>query len=172
MREIIRFAWGNSSLGDFLVAMSGKGLVALEFSSNRSRAEDALRGRFPEADIIGSEHELTDVLEKVQRAIEAPGFDPAIPLDLRGTPYEIEVWSMLRAIPVGETTNYGALAAKLGTRDARDVTEAIACNPVAVLVPCHRVVKKDGAISGYRWGVKRKRELLARERRFGTVRPV
>jgi AraC family transcriptional regulator of adaptative response/methylated-DNA-[protein]-cysteine methyltransferase len=168
MREIIRFAWGSSSLGDFMVAMSGKGLVALEFSSNRAAAEDALRVRFPEADIIDSEQELTDVLEKVHRVIEAPGFDPAIPLDLRGTPYEIEVWSMLRAIPVGETTNYGALAAKLGTHDARDVTEAIACNPIAVLVPCHRVVKKDGSISGYRWGIKRKRELLARERRFGT----
>jgi AraC family transcriptional regulator of adaptative response/methylated-DNA-[protein]-cysteine methyltransferase len=165
MREIIRFAWGSSSLGDFMVAMSGKGLVALEFSSNRSAAEDALRVRFAEADIIDSEQELTDVVEKVQRVIEAPGFDPAIPLDLRGTPYEVEVWSMLRAIPVGETTNYGALAAKLGTRDARDVTEAVACNPIAVLVPCHRVVKKDGSISGYRWGVKRKRELLARERR-------
>ncbi|WP_027580454.1 methylated-DNA--[protein]-cysteine S-methyltransferase [Bradyrhizobium sp. Ai1a-2] len=168
MREIIRFAWGSSSLGDFIVAMSDKGLVALEFSSDRSAAEDALRVRFPEADIIGSEPELTDVLSKVQRVIEAPGFDPAIPLDLRGTPYEVEVWSMLRAIPVGETTNYGALAAKFGTRDAREVTEAIACNPVAVLVPCHRVVKKDGSISGYRWGVKRKRELLARERRSGA----
>jgi AraC family transcriptional regulator of adaptative response/methylated-DNA-[protein]-cysteine methyltransferase len=168
MREVIRFAWGNSFLGDFMVAMSGKGLVALEFSTNHSGVEDALRLRFPEAEIIGSEQELTDVLEKVQRVIEAPGFDPAIPLDLRGTPYEIEVWSMLRAIPVGETTNYGALAAKLGTRDAREVTEAIACNPVAVLVPCHRVIKKDGSISGYRWGVKRKRELLARERRSGA----
>jgi AraC family transcriptional regulator of adaptative response/methylated-DNA-[protein]-cysteine methyltransferase len=89
---------------------------------------------------------------------------------LRGTPYEVEVWSMLRAIPAGEMTNYGALAAKLGTRDAREVTEAIACNPIAVLVPCHRVIKKDGSISGYRWGVKRKRELLAREQRSGVFR--
>jgi AraC family transcriptional regulator, regulatory protein of adaptative response / methylated-DNA-[protein]-cysteine methyltransferase len=172
MREIIRFAWGKSALGDFMVAMTGKGLVALEFSSNRAAAEDALGVRFPEADVIGSTKELTDILEKVQRAIEAPGFDPVIPLDLRGTPYEVEVWSMLRAIPVGETTNYGSLAAGLGSRDAREVTEAIACNPVAVLVPCHRVVKKDGSISGYRWGVKRKRELLARERRSGVFRPV
>ena len=172
MREIIRFAWGNSSLGDFMVAMSGNGVVALEFSSNRSAAEDALRVRFPGADIIDGGQELTDILEKVQRAIEVPADDPAIPLDLRGTPYEVEVWSMLRAIPVGETTNYGSLAAKLGTRDAREVTEAIACNPVAVLVPCHRVIKKDGSISGYRWGVKRKRELLARERRPGGSRPV
>ena len=168
MRETIRFAWGISSLDDFMVAMSDKGLVALDFSANRSATEDALRARFPEASVMSHQQDLSDVLEGVRRAIEEPGFDPAIALDLRGTPYELEVWSMLRAIPVGETTNYGALAAKLGTRDARDVTEAIAHNPVAVLVPCHRVIKKDGAISGYRWGFRRKRELLARERRGTT----
>lgn len=164
MREIIQFAWGICSLGDFIVAMSDKGIVALEFSSNRAEPEGALRAHFPEAEIIGDQQGLGDVLEKVHRALEEPGFDPAIPLDLRGTPYEVEIWSMLRAIPLGETTSYGALAAKLGTRDARDVTEAIARNPIAVLVPCHRVIKKDGSISGYRWGVKRKRELLKREK--------
>src|SRR5262245_8666276 len=163
MPEIIRFAWRISSLGDFMVAMSDSGLVALEFGSNHSETENELRIRFPGADIIDSEKELSDVLERARRAIEEPGFDPAIPLDLRGTRHDVEVWSMLRAIPVGETTNYGALAAKLGTRDAREVTEAIARNPVAVLVPCHRVIKKDGSISGYRWGFRRKRELLARE---------
>src|SRR5262249_56558285 len=103
----------------------------------------------------------------MNRGIEGPGFDAAVSLDLRGTPYEVEVWSMLGTIPVGETTNYGALAAKLGTRDAREVTEAIACNPIAVLVPCHRVIKKDGSISGYRWGLKRKRQLLDREKGAG-----
>ncbi len=169
MREIIRFAWGISSLGDFMVAMSDKGLVTLEFSSLHFAMEDALRVRFPEADVIDSQDGLSDFLERVNRAIEEPGFDPGVPLDLRGTAYEVEVWSMLRAIPVGETTNYGALAAKLGTRDARDVTEAIASNPIAVLVPCHRVIKKDGSISGYRWGFKRKRELLARDQRSGAA---
>ena len=169
MREIIHFAWGISSLGDFMVAMSDRGLVTLEFGSHHSAMEDALRVRFPEADVIDSQGGLSDVLERVNRAIEEPGFDPAVPLDLRGTPYEVEVWSMLRAIPVGETTNYGALAAKLGTRDAREVTDAIACIPIAVLVPCHRVIKKDGSISGYRWGFKRKRELLAREQRSGAA---
>lgn len=172
MREIIRFAWGNSSLGDFMVAVSDNGLVAVEFNSHHSALEDVLRIRFSEADVIDGQDELTDVLEKVERAIEDPGFDPAVPLDLRGTPYEVGVWSMLRAIPVGETTTYGALAAKLGTRDARQVTEAIACNPIAVLVPCHRVIKKNGAISGYRWGVKRKRALLAREQRAGVFQLV
>jgi AraC family transcriptional regulator of adaptative response/methylated-DNA-[protein]-cysteine methyltransferase len=165
MREIIRFAWGSSSLGDFMVAISDKGLVAIEFSSRSAATEDALRSRFPQARVVEGQERLAHVLERVTRAIEKPGFDPAIPLDLRGTPYEVEVWSMLRAIPAGQTTSYGALAAKLGTSDAREVTEAIACNPIAVLVPCHRVIRKDGSISGYRWGVKRKRELLAREQR-------
>jgi AraC family transcriptional regulator of adaptative response/methylated-DNA-[protein]-cysteine methyltransferase len=163
MREVIRFGWGSSSLGAFLVAMSDRGLVALEFSSNCASTEESLRTRFPEAEVIDSRAELAEPLEIAKRAIEEPGFDPAIPLDMRGTPYEVEVWSMLRALPVGETTSYAALAARLGTRDAREVTEAVASNPIAVLVPCHRVIKKDGSISGYRWGVKRKRELLARE---------
>jgi AraC family transcriptional regulator, regulatory protein of adaptative response / methylated-DNA-[protein]-cysteine methyltransferase len=172
MREIIRFAWGTGSLGDIMVAMSDRGLVAVEFGSSRALTEDTLRARFPEADVVDNQQGLIDVLDKVNRALDEPGFDPALPIDLRGTPYEVEVWSMLRAIPAGETTNYGTLAARLGTRDAREVTEAIARNPIAVLVPCHRVIKKNGAISGYRWGVKRKRELLAREQRPAWFRLV
>jgi AraC family transcriptional regulator of adaptative response/methylated-DNA-[protein]-cysteine methyltransferase len=165
MSETIRLAWGISSLGEFMVAMSGKGLVAVEFGPDHDATEEALRARFANADIIANQQELRNIIERVGQAIEEPALDPAAPLDLRGTPYEIGVWSMLRAIPAGETTNYGALAAKLGTRDAREVTDAIARNPIAVLVPCHRVIKKDGSISGYRWGVRRKRELLRREQR-------
>jgi AraC family transcriptional regulator of adaptative response/methylated-DNA-[protein]-cysteine methyltransferase len=170
MREIIRFAWSTSSLGDFLLAASNKGLVALEFSSDRFASKDALRARFPQADVIDDQEGLAGDIRKAERAIEDPSFDAGVPLDLRGTPYEVGVWSMLRAIPVGETTTYGALAAKLGMRDARELTGAISSNPIAVLVPCHRVIKKDGSISGYRWGFKRKRELLARERRLGASR--
>jgi AraC family transcriptional regulator of adaptative response/methylated-DNA-[protein]-cysteine methyltransferase len=167
MLEIIHFAWGMSSLGDFVVAMSGKGVVALEFSSHRTAMEDALRARFPASELVESQIDLADVLDKIGRAVEQPGFDPGLPIDLRGTTYEVNVWTMLQSIPVGETTSYGALAAQLGTRDARDVTKAIASNPIAVLVPCHRVIKKDGSISGYRWGVRRKRTLLEREQENG-----
>jgi AraC family transcriptional regulator, regulatory protein of adaptative response / methylated-DNA-[protein]-cysteine methyltransferase len=163
MGEIVRFAWGTSSLGDFMVAMSERGLVALEFNSRRAPTEETLRVRFPAADVVDSQADLANVVELVGRAIEDPGFDPGLALDLHGTPYEVNVWKLLRSIPAGETTNYGALAAELGTRDARDVTEAIANNHIAVLIPCHRVIKKDGSISSYRWGVKRKRTLLARE---------
>lgn len=165
MRETIRFAWGISSLGDFVIAMSEKGIVALEFSSMHTAMEDALRVRFPEAELERSQEELANVMEVIAGVIDDPASDCDLPLDLRGTPYEVQVWMMLREIPAGQTTNYGALAAKLGSRDPRDVTAAIANNPIAVIVPCHRVIKKDGSISGYRWGVQRKRVLLAREQR-------
>ena len=165
MREIIRFAWGYSSLGDFVVAMSDRGIVALEFSSMHTTMEDALRIRFPEAELERGQEELAAVMETVADLVEDPTKDCGLPLDLRGTPYEVQVWQMLREIPAGETTSYGAFAAKLGSRDPRDVTAAIANNPVAVIVPCHRVIKKDGSISGYRWGVRRKRALLTREQR-------
>jgi AraC family transcriptional regulator of adaptative response/methylated-DNA-[protein]-cysteine methyltransferase len=165
MREIIRFAWGISSLGDFVVAMSEKGLVALEFSSQRAAMEDALRSRFPGAELEHDQAALAGTVDAAAGMIDDPATGSDLPLDLRGTPYEVQVWQMLRDIPAGETTSYGALAARLGTRDAREVTVAIASNPLAIVVPCHRVIKKDGSISGYRWGVQRKRALLAREQR-------
>jgi len=165
MREVIRFAWGTSSLGDYIVALSHQGPVAFEFAGQRAAMEDALRVRFPEAEVVADPEGLSEMVGKLGRIIERPGLDHQIPLDLRGTRYEIDVWQLLRDIPMGETTTYGALAAKLGTRDAREITEAIGANPIAILVPCHRVVKKDGSISGYRWGVYRKRALLAREQK-------
>ena len=163
MHEIIRYAWGTSSLGDICIARSGKGLVAFEFASERAPMEDSLRARFPDANVVSDPEGLTEMVGKMSRLVEQPGFDPGVPLDQRGTRFEIFVWSMLTEVPMGETTCYGALAAKRGTRDARDVTEAIRANSIAILVPCHRVIKKDGAISGYRWGVRRKRTLLERE---------
>jgi AraC family transcriptional regulator of adaptative response/methylated-DNA-[protein]-cysteine methyltransferase len=107
---------------------------------------------------------LSDLARRLAALVDHPGTDPDIALDLRGSDYQRQVWSLVRDIPAGQTTTYGALAAKLGTRDARDVAEAIASTPIAILVPCHRVVKKGGSLSGYRWGFKRKRTLLERER--------
>jgi len=156
MQQTMCYGWGTSSLGDFVAALSRRGLVALEFGSDRPALERALTVRFPGADIVEDQAGLAGAIDALTRAIEEPGSDPGIPLDLRGTSYEIGVWEMLRDIPAGETTHYGALAARLGTRDPREVTAAIANNAVAVLVPCHRVIKKDGSISGYRWGFKRK----------------
>jgi AraC family transcriptional regulator of adaptative response/methylated-DNA-[protein]-cysteine methyltransferase len=167
MHEILRHAWGTSSLGKFLVVASDKGVVAFEFGSGAAALEAALAERFPDADIIADPHALASVVAKLRMLVDAPASDPQLAIDLRGSPYELRVWSMLREIPAGQTTHYGALAAQLGTRDARDVTVAIGANPVAILVPCHRVIKKDGSISGYRWGVSRKRTLLERERALG-----
>jgi AraC family transcriptional regulator, regulatory protein of adaptative response / methylated-DNA-[protein]-cysteine methyltransferase len=170
MHDVIRFAWGTSSLGDFVAARSDKGLVTFEFADQRAAMEDALRARFPDAEVLADQDGLADIVDKLNQAIEHPGFDPEILLDLRGTAYEVSVWRMLGDTPIGETTNYGALAAKLGTRDAREVTEAISANSIAILVPCHRIIKKDGSISGYRWGVRRKRALLERERTAARLR--
>jgi AraC family transcriptional regulator, regulatory protein of adaptative response / methylated-DNA-[protein]-cysteine methyltransferase len=163
MNDIIRYAFGKTSLGDVMVAASERGVTALEFIADRKIAERSLQARFTDAKIISDQAGLSLLLSDIGRVVDRPDLGSDIALDLRGTPYEIRVWNLLREIAIGETTSYGALAAKLGTRDARDVTAAISTNPVAILVPCHRVIKKDGSISGYRWGVPRKRALLERE---------
>jgi AraC family transcriptional regulator, regulatory protein of adaptative response / methylated-DNA-[protein]-cysteine methyltransferase len=165
MTERIRYAFGSSSLGDVFAAVSDRGLVAFEFADRSGEVPEALRAFLPEASFVEDESGLAPLLGKLETLVDRPGEAADIPLDMRGSDYQKKVWSLLREIPSGATTNYGALAAKLGTRDARDVTEAIASNAIAILIPCHRVVKKDGAISGYRWGFKRKRALLAREQR-------
>ena len=171
MSERIRYAWGESSLGTFVVAASDEGLVAFEFAQRDAAALAAFRARFPEAELESDESGLADLLEKLVAVIERPDLDPGIPLDLRGSDFQKKVWSILRRIPAGQTTTYGAIAAAMGSpRDARDVTDAIASNGIAILIPCHRVVKKNGSMSGYRWGAKRKRVLLAREQHRETFR--
>ncbi len=164
--DFLLYAWGQSSLGDFIAARSDRGLVAFEFASADSSVVKDLRERFP--NIVTTEHPsaMAETIAALVHLVDHPHEDPGIPLDIRGTDYDKKVWDLLRDIPPGTTTSYGAIAGKMGTpRDARDATAAIAANRLAILVPCHRVVKKDGSLSGYRWGSKRKRELLERERR-------
>ena len=164
MSESIRYAWGQSSLGAFITAMSQEGVVVFAFTERRSEALATLRARFPAATMELDEAGLVGIVRKLAAVIERPDLDPGLPLDIRGSDYQKQVWAIVRRIPAGQTTHYGAVAAAMGTpRDARDVTDAIATNPIAILIPCHRVVKKDGSLSGYRWGTKRKRVLLARE---------
>jgi AraC family transcriptional regulator, regulatory protein of adaptative response / methylated-DNA-[protein]-cysteine methyltransferase len=168
MREQIRYTWGTSSLGDFIAAVSNEGLVLFEFVKRDGTGLNTLRARFPEASIELDEEGLQEIVTKLADVIEHPASDPGIALDLRGSEFERRVWGFLRGIPAGQTTSYGALAAETGSsHDARAVTEAIANNTIAILIPCHRVVKKDGSLSGYRWGTKRKRELLKREHQGG-----
>lgn len=171
MSDKIHYTWGLSSLGEFMVAASGQGVVAFEFSDDRIGMIKALRERFPGATIEPDMAALSATAHKLQLLIDNPDQDADLAIDPRGSAYEKQVWALLRTIKPGETTNYGSLAAKLGTRDARDVTEAISANTIAILIPCHRVVKKDGSISGYRWGVRRKRALLDRERRIVPLQP-
>jgi AraC family transcriptional regulator, regulatory protein of adaptative response / methylated-DNA-[protein]-cysteine methyltransferase len=164
MQEQIRYAWGASSLGEFIVAVSDVGVLAFEFGDNRAALLSALESRLPEATVVNDPSGLVGTLAELESVVDHPEKDAEIVLDMRGSAYQKQVWTLLREIPCGDTTNYGALAAKLGTRDAREVTEAIGSNTIAILIPCHRVIKKDGSISGYRWGVRRKRALLERER--------
>jgi AraC family transcriptional regulator, regulatory protein of adaptative response / methylated-DNA-[protein]-cysteine methyltransferase len=170
MPNSIRYAWGQSSLGSFMVAVSDLGLVAFEFAEDRAALIEALRRRFPDVVLEEDGAALSDTVEKLARVVDCPGGDPGLALDPQGTKYEKQVWNVLREIPAGHTTTYGAIAAQLGSpRDARDVTEAIAANPIAILIPCHRVVKKDGSVAGYRWAFKRKKTLLAREQSGETL---
>jgi AraC family transcriptional regulator of adaptative response/methylated-DNA-[protein]-cysteine methyltransferase len=157
-------------LGDFITAISQEGLVAFEFTERSNEALAPLRARFPEAALEPDEAGLADVVRQLADVIERPDLDPGIPLDIRGSDYQKKVWGILRRIPAGQTTTYGAIAVEMGTpRDARDVTDAIANNTIAILIPCHRVVKKNGSVSGYRWGTTRKSALLAREQHHGAA---
>lgn len=160
MTEIITHGWGRSALGNFLTAASADGIVAIEFADDRAAAVAKLAGDFPAAQLVADQATVAGVAD----AIDRPGMAPDPALDPRGTPEELRVWQALRRIPAGTTTTYGALAAAFGQPfDARAVAAACAANRIAVLIPCHRVVKKDGSLSGYRWGYGRKRALIDRE---------
>ncbi|HWY24573.1 MAG TPA: methylated-DNA--[protein]-cysteine S-methyltransferase [Nevskia sp.] len=163
MSETIRYAQGDSSLGPFVVAASAAGLVALQFGAADARLPE-LELRFPQAVFSADAQGLAASVETVHRLIEQPGETVDLPLDLRGSEFELRVWRALRKIPPGETSHYGAIAASLGTpRLSREVGQACSDNPLALIVPCHRVLKKDGSLSGYRWGKRLKRTLLERE---------
>jgi AraC family transcriptional regulator of adaptative response/methylated-DNA-[protein]-cysteine methyltransferase len=166
MTETIRYASGQSSLGGFLAAASDRGLVMVAFADHAGAASDGLWARFPDAEIVEDPAALREAVDDLVGLIEHPETTFALPIDLRGSPFELRVWNALREIPAGETVSYGEIAARIGSpQEAREVAEACATNSLAVVVPCHRVVKKDGAISGYRWGVRRKRALIEREHR-------
>jgi AraC family transcriptional regulator, regulatory protein of adaptative response / methylated-DNA-[protein]-cysteine methyltransferase len=172
MSEHFHYGWGQSSLGEFVVAASAHGLVAFEFTGERAASIEALRLRFPGAILRQSDEALSETIGKLACAVDHPEDDSGLTLDMRGTDYEKRVWNVLREIPAGQTASYGDIAAKLGApREAREVAEACAANTIAILIPCHRVVKKDGSLSGYRWGFRRKRALLERERRNGAPHP-
>jgi AraC family transcriptional regulator, regulatory protein of adaptative response / methylated-DNA-[protein]-cysteine methyltransferase len=170
MTEHIRYAFGQSSLGAFLAACSPQGLVVFEFVDAQDRRVERLRERFPGAVVEEDRHGLQNMLVTLSETVDHPERPCPVPLDIRGTDFQKQVWEILCRVPPGETTHYGAVAAELGSQDARDATEAIASNPIAILIPCHRVIKKDGSLSGYRGGVRRKRVLLSREQQASELK--
>ncbi|MFO0798386.1 MAG: bifunctional DNA-binding transcriptional regulator/O6-methylguanine-DNA methyltransferase Ada [Gemmataceae bacterium] len=162
--EVIRFAVGDSSLGRVLVAATDLGVCAVFLGDDPDALAAELRRRFPRADVQPAGAAFGDTVANVVALVEAPAAAFDLPLDLRGTAFQVRVWEALRRIPAGTTTTYATLAEQLGQPTAaRAVARACATNHVSVAVPCHRVVGATGALTGYRWGVARKAELLRRE---------
>ena len=161
----IEFAIGQSSLGAILVARSQRGVCAISLGDDPDALLRELQDRFRRAELIGGDAGFERLVAQVVGLIEQPGIGIDLPLDVRGTAFQQRVWDALRKIPAGETASYAQIAQRIGApKSARAVAQACASNTLAVAIPCHRVVRSDGALSGYRWGVERKRELLARER--------
>jgi AraC family transcriptional regulator of adaptative response/methylated-DNA-[protein]-cysteine methyltransferase len=161
----IRFAVGECSLGSILVAATDKGICAIQFGDDPDVLVRDLQDRFPKALLVGGDAGFERLVAAVVGLVEEPGHGLDLPLDVRGTAFQQRVWRALRAIPSGSTASYAEIAARIGRPKAvRTVAQACAANPVAVAIPCHRVVRTDGALSGYRWGAERKRALLERER--------
>ncbi len=160
----IRFAVGECSLGSILVASSEKGVCAILIGDDPEALVRDLQDRFPRATLIGGDAEFEKLVARVVGFIEAPGIGLDLPLDVRGTAFQQRVWAALREIPVGTTVSYAHVARTIGAPNAvRAVAGACAANALAVAIPCHRVVRNDGGVSGYRWGIDRKRALIERE---------
>jgi AraC family transcriptional regulator of adaptative response/methylated-DNA-[protein]-cysteine methyltransferase len=162
----IRFAIGECSLGSILVASSERGVCAIFLGDDPDGLARELQDRFPRATLIGGDAGFEELVAKVVGFVEAPGLGLDLPLDVRGTAFQQRVWQALREIPAGSTASYTEIAGRIGSpKSVRAVGHACATNPLAVAIPCHRVVRSDGGLSGYRWGVERKRALLQREAR-------
>jgi AraC family transcriptional regulator of adaptative response/methylated-DNA-[protein]-cysteine methyltransferase len=162
----VRFAIGECSLGSILVAATDRGICAMTLGDDPEVLIRELADRFPRAQLVGGDADFERLVAGAIGLVEAPGSDADLPLDVRGTAFQQRVWQALREIPAGTVTNYAELARRVGDPNAtRAVARACASNPIAVAIPCHRVVRTDGALSGYRWGVGRKWTLLEREAR-------
>jgi AraC family transcriptional regulator of adaptative response/methylated-DNA-[protein]-cysteine methyltransferase len=160
----INFAVGECSLGSILVAQSSRGVCAILLGDDPNRLVQDLQDKFGNANLIGCDADFEQLIAKVIGFIEAPAIGLDLPLDLRGTAFQERVWMALREIPLGTTASYAEIARRIGAPTSfRAVAQACGANWLAVAIPCHRVVRSDGDLSGYRWGVERKRKLLERE---------
>ncbi len=162
--SVIRFAVGESSLGPILVAASDKGVCAILMGDDPDALVRDLQDRFPKATLVGADGDFEGTVAKVVGLVESPRLGLDLPLDIRGTVFQQRVWRALTELPAGSTVSYADVARTIGApKSARAVAQACGANALAVAIPCHRVVRNDGALSGYRWGVERKRVLLNRE---------
>jgi O-6-methylguanine DNA methyltransferase len=162
--DTISYATGECALGRVLVARSVSGVCAILIGADHDELTADLVARFPQAELVANEAVVRDDLAKVIRFVDRPAEGLHLVLDMRGTPFQRRVWEKLRTIPVGRTVTYTELARWIGPlTSARAVAGACAANPIALAVPCHRVVRSDGDLAGYRWGVERKRELIRKE---------
>jgi AraC family transcriptional regulator, regulatory protein of adaptative response / methylated-DNA-[protein]-cysteine methyltransferase len=160
----IRFAIGECSLGSILVASSSRGICSIMIDDDPQALVHELQDRFPKALLVGGDAQFEQSVAKVIGLVEQPKLGLDLPLDLRGTAFQRRVWQALRKIPVGRTVSYSQIARRVGApKSVRAVAQAVAANKLAVAIPCHRVIRSDGSLSGYRWGVERKRALLDRE---------
>jgi O-6-methylguanine DNA methyltransferase len=160
----IAFATGESTLGTVLIARTTHGICAILIGSEAVELTADLAERFPENTLVRSDPKLDDDLKKILRFIETPTQGLDLELDIYGTPFQRRVWDALCTIPTGRTVTYVALARRIGEPDSvRAVANACAANAIALAIPCHRVIRSDGTLSGYRWGVERKRALITRE---------
>lgn len=160
----IRFAIGECALGAIVVAQSARGICAILLGDDADELARDLQDRFPRANLIGGDANFEELVAKVVGFVEAPGLGLDLPLDVRGTAFQQRVWQALREIPAGQTASYTEIAKRIGAPSAvRAVAQACAANALAVAIPCHRVVRNDGGLSGYRWRVERKRALLDSE---------
>ncbi len=163
--EAIRFAVGECSLGSILVAATWKGVCAIELGDDPQALAEDLQARFPNADLAAGDAGFEEIVARAIGLVEEPARGLGLPLHVRGTAFQLRVWEALRDIKAGQTATYKEVAASAGVPGAvRAVAGAIASNKIAVAIPCHRVIRTGGALSGYRWGVERKAALLARER--------
>jgi AraC family transcriptional regulator, regulatory protein of adaptative response / methylated-DNA-[protein]-cysteine methyltransferase len=168
--QTIRYVTVETPLGWALVAATERGICMTALADNRETLESSLRQRFPAAEVIADDAGLKDWADRIVSFITAPGRNLDLPLDIQGTAFQAQVWRALRKIPLGKTATYTEIAAALGQPKAvRAVAQACAANKLALIIPCHRVIRSDGDLGGYRWGLERKQALLANERAAVTA---
>ena len=171
MAAVVRYTTAPSPLGRMLIAATDKGICAIQFADSDEELQQGLMREFPFATRRRDDQAMEEWRENLARLIQGQNVDPSLPLDIRATAFQRRVWEYLQEIPRGETRSYSTVAKKIGMPKAtRAVARACATNPVAVAIPCHRVVREDGELGGYRWGIERKEQLLAIEKEAGAFK--